>query len=166
MARKKRVKLGACVAIATMLLAGCTGFTGDSATSSEVNPDTGVSYTLKEGGKRLEPEDGKVLHGAGQDMGSFMLYCNALDAQTQPIISMYYTGLRDDLSMFFKGVSSDLMDYGEDVIPQIGLYMTVDGSPEMAFDDEVAAGQTDANINILVDELKKLGAACFSTHWL
>ncbi|REK75131.1 glycosyl hydrolase [Paenibacillus paeoniae] len=120
-----------------------------------------TSYKTSGDLKRLEPAGNKVLHGAGQDMGAFAEYNMAMGDDIKPILSMYYVGLKDKLDHFFKGVQSDLYDYGDDVIPQIGLYMTMDGHPEKAFDHEVAEGKVDYNIEILVNELKALNRPVF-----
>ncbi|MFF2483854.1 hypothetical protein [Paenibacillus sp. NPDC058071] len=103
----------------------------------------------------------KVLHGPGQDTEAFAEYNMAMGDDVKPIISMYYVGLKDNLEHFFEWLQIDLNKYGDDVIPQIGLYMTMKGHPEEAYEQEVAEGVADSNIAVLVNKLKALNKPVF-----
>lgn len=105
--------------------------------------------------KRLEPEH-VIVHGAGQqDHPSFTNYAAALPADAQPALYMHYHGL----SGLKKGekLRKKLIEIGSlasPAIPQLGLSMTTDGKPETHYEQDVAAGKYDAEIDTLIQVLK------------
>ena len=79
-------------------------------------------------GAILEPQ-GKIINGAGQDQAAYMNYWNVMHAQNKPLIYMTYINLRDVTSDWAEGLKANLMLNAVFQIPQIGLAMTVDGTP-------------------------------------
>lgn len=105
---------------------------------------------------RLEPL-GVVIHGAGQSTDAFKNYCDVMLARQKPVVYMFYIGLRDINVGWEKNLKSELMSYLPDfLIPQIGLYMTQDGTPSAHYEGDVAAGLMDAQINSFIDGLRSL----------
>lgn len=111
---------------------------------------------------RLEPEKG-VLHGAGQSQIAFCNYANALENKALPKIYMMYIALNDsNIDNWLTYLLDGLKEYPWDIIPQIGLTMTQDGGGAAAsYEDEVAAGKYDANIEKLCQALKNWGKPAF-----
>ncbi len=98
-------------------------------------------------GARLEPLD-KVIHGAGQTKEAFANYCQALSKNTQPEIYMCYTNLqKPDFNGLLNSLRGQFSLYPDYILPQIGLAMAHDGSPEKHFEQDVAAGQYDKQIS-------------------
>ncbi|MEM9996370.1 MAG: T9SS type A sorting domain-containing protein [Bacteroidota bacterium] len=107
-------------------------------------------------GALLEPE-GVVMHGAGQDPNGFAEYWAAMPAATQPVVYMYYTGVRGLQPGWETSLKRELERYDPlFVIPQIGLSMTSDGIPQAHYEDDVAAGVYDEQIDHLVAGLRNL----------
>ncbi len=123
-------------------------------------------------GRRLEPYGHAILHGAGQSQEEFASYCNTMNPM-KPIIYMTYFGLKGNAALFFQKLEANLHSIGMDeAILQIGLSMTKDGSPEMHYEHEVAAGVYDEQIATFCRELKKWGRPVFirlgyecNGHW-
>jgi hypothetical protein len=113
---------------------------------------------------RLEPSGHRVLHGAGQSPDEFRDYFNGV-GEHKPAIYMTYVGLREkpaEISRYFSGIKKDLESYGQVyLIPQIGLSMTSDGHPERHYEDKVAKGDMDANIDAFCEGLTKLDRPAF-----
>lgn len=111
---------------------------------------------------RLEPVD-KVLHGAGQSTIAFCNYSNALGMDALPQIYMMYVALNDpNVGGWLGYLLRGLDEYSWDVIPQIGLTMTIDGGPEGSnYEDEVANGKYDTNIENLCLVLKEWNKPAF-----
>ncbi|TVR44360.1 MAG: hypothetical protein EA402_07275 [Planctomycetota bacterium] len=101
-----------------------------------------------------------IWHGAGQSPKAFQAY-TACFAEYPPALYMTYCGLKQQSMDWWKRLDQELADYGKDVIPQIGLSMTKDGSPELHYEHEVAAGQYDEQIDILIAGLRALGRPAF-----
>ncbi|MBN1997809.1 carbohydrate binding domain-containing protein [candidate division KSB1 bacterium] len=107
-------------------------------------------------GARLEPF-GKVIHGAGQSSGAFTNYWSITGDTHKPCVYMSYIGLRDIPSDWASPISNDLGRYlPYFIIPQIGLSMTYDGKPEQHYEDDVAAGLMDDEIEIFIKGLEQL----------
>jgi hypothetical protein len=106
-------------------------------------------------GAILEPQ-GKIINGAGQDQASYMNYWNVMHAQDKPLIYMTYINLRDVTSSWADGLKANLMLNGKFQIPQIGLALTVDGTPSAHFEGDVAAGLCDDLISMFIDGLQSL----------
>lgn len=109
----------------------------------------------------FEPAD-QVLHGAGQSPGEFSQYVDALGSDMHPALFMHYWGLR----RFPEGRMTALDEYhqwhpGVEMFPQIGLSMTHDGTPEKHYEQDVAAGIHDEQIDNLVEGLRLYGRPVF-----
>jgi hypothetical protein len=105
---------------------------------------------------RLEPT-GAVVHGAGQSTDAFKNYCNVMLIRQKPVVYMFYIGLRDINSGWEKNLKAELLSYQPDfLIPQIGLSMTQDGTPSAHYEDDVAAGRMDTQIDAFIEGLRSL----------
>ena len=115
-------------------------------------------------GRKLEPKNGLILHGAGQaDLPSFRNYAQSVHPN-RPFVYMTYAGLDtsvNELNRYFSRLRGELSAAGEYVIPQIGLGMTHDGKPEEHYEHRVAAGEFDPNIQAVCRGLKELGCPAF-----
>ena len=111
-------------------------------------------------GRRLEPRESVVLHGAGQsDESSFAAYTQAV-SPAKPMLSMSYVDLRDDLPAYFARVKAELARYPELIVPQIGLAMNR-GDAKQHYEQQVADGVDDARLAQLCDGLKSLDRPVF-----
>ncbi|MBN2329774.1 MAG: DUF1080 domain-containing protein [Candidatus Omnitrophica bacterium] len=154
------------VMLAAVLLAiysGCSSRTiqdeSPSITHSPANE--GVEWASRGNyGKRLEPMQGGILHGAGQSDGEFRKYYEAVGA-CKPLLYMTYFNLKRDANEFFARLESRLSPYEAGLIPQIGLSMTRDGSPTDHYEQDVAAGRHDGDIDSFCLGLKKLNRPAF-----
>lgn len=123
-------------------------------------------------GAAHEPID-TVLHGAGQCEDAFAQYCTTMGEQRLPLIFMAYMGLKGDVRNRLRSFWRYHERYPQlGLIPQIGLSMTKDGSPELHYEQDVADGLYDPQINDLVAELKSYGRTVylrigyeFNGHW-
>lgn len=112
-------------------------------------------------GAILEPRD-KIINGAGQDLASYLNYWNVMHAQAKPLLYMTYVGLKDVTSNWTDGLKADLMSHpGKFQVPQIGLYMTVDGTPSAHYEQDVAAGLYDKQIEMFIDGLQSLAIPAY-----
>jgi hypothetical protein len=112
-------------------------------------------------GAILEPV-GKIINGAGQDRAAFVNYWDAMHAQGKPAIFMAYIGLRDVTSDWADALKGDLMRNADKfVVPQIGLSMTVDGTPSAHYEQDVAAGLYDNQIAMFIDGLQSLAIPAY-----
>ncbi|MCC5842740.1 MAG: hypothetical protein JJU05_00675 [Verrucomicrobia bacterium] len=112
-------------------------------------------------GAYLEPED-RVLHGAGQSTEAFEHYVNALGGNSHPALFMHYCGLRNMPGGRMAALDGYHEAYPDAVmIPQIGLSMTKDGSPEQHYEQEVAAGLHDEAVANLIERLRTYGRPVF-----
>lgn len=111
-------------------------------------------------GAALEPRDG-IFTGAGQDVGGFDGYCEALGAGKAPVIYMFYTGMKANLESDFKRLAREMdaveKKTGSYTIAQVGLAMTNDGTPSDHFEQDVAAGSYDYAIDALCRAIRDLG---------
>ena len=125
--------------------------------------------------RTLEPPDGVLLHGAGQDPGSFSTYAHYMTDKSvagaptvHPEIFMSYAQLSSlnttkGVPSFFTGLAASLACYGDTtqgvyLIPNLGVAMTLDDGDgtQPPYDDKVAAGEYDYAISQLVVGLKAL----------
>lgn len=120
---------------------------------------------------RLEPADGRVLHGAGQDPQAFVDYVAALP-DTPPALYMAYVGLDGNVARWADRLAAELARLPMHVIPQIGLGMTHDGKPAEHYEHRVAAGEFDAAIEAFCVGLERLARPAFvrigyefNGHW-
>ena len=112
-------------------------------------------------GAILEPQ-GKIINGAGQDDAAFKNYWNVMHAQDKPLVYMAYINLSDATSNWADGLKSALMsNAGKFQIPQIGLSMTVDGTPSAHYEQNVAAGLYDSQISMFIDGLQSLAIPAY-----
>ena len=111
-------------------------------------------------GAILEPM-GKIISGAGQDQASFINYWNNMHSQDKPVLYMTYISLRDVTSDWADGLKANLMLNGKFQIPQIGLYMTVDGAPSQHYEQDVATGLYDKQISMFIDGLQSLAIPAY-----
>jgi len=111
-------------------------------------------------GRRLEPRESVVLHGAGQSDGaSFAAYTRVLDP-ARPMLSMSYVDLHDNLGAFFARLHDELSKYPDLIVPQIGLAMN-DGDAKKHYEQEVADGVDDSRLRALCAGLKSLDRPVF-----
>lgn len=115
-------------------------------------------------GRRLEPREPVILHGAGQnDLQSFESYAAAVGPQ-RPMLTMSSVDLRDDLPGFFRQLRGDLAlspaAQAELLVPQIGLSLNT-GAAERHYEEEVASGADDAKLRQLVQGLRSLDRPVF-----
>ena len=112
-------------------------------------------------GARLEPK-GKIINGAGQDLAAYKNYWNVMHTQNKPLMYMTYFNLRDLTSDWSVGLKSDMMSNpGKFQVAQIGLSMTTDGTPSSHYEQDVASGVYDAQINTFIDGLQSLAMPAY-----
>jgi hypothetical protein len=112
-------------------------------------------------GATLEPQ-GKIINGAGQDKAAFMNYWSVMPTQDKPLIFMTYINLSDVTQDWADGLKADLMsNAGKFLVPQIGLSMTVDGTPTAHYEQDVAAGLYDDKITMFIDGLQSLAIPAY-----
>lgn len=122
--------------------------------------------------RRLEPQGHHVLHGAGQSHDAFIDYARAMH-DLRPAIYMTYVGLKRDPTAYFETLHKRLADFPDQLlIPQIGLSMTTDGKPEEHYEQRVAQGFYDQQIEQFCDGLAGLHRPVFlrigyefNGHW-
>jgi len=122
--------------------------------------------------QRLEPK-GKILVGAGQaSFSAFDDFIKASDSIVYPDIYMDYAGLDIFKKEKIKYSINKWMAYPFKIIPQIGLAMTHDGDPEKHFEQQVAKGLLDSNIEAFANEISKYPGKVmirigyeFNGHW-
>ena len=112
-------------------------------------------------GALLEPQ-GVIMHGAGQSPDDFNDYWQAMPDGRKPVVYMAYISLSSLGPDWSNELKDELMRYdGQFLIPQIGLSMTSDGSPEGHYEDQVAAGAFDAQIDNLVEGFRRLASPAY-----
>jgi hypothetical protein len=112
-------------------------------------------------GALLEPQ-GKIINGAGQDKTAFMNYWNVQHTQNKPLVFMSYVSLKDITSDWADELKTSLMaNTGKFLIPQIGLSMTVDGTPSAHYEQDVATGLYDDQIKMFIDGLQSLAIPAY-----
>ena len=110
---------------------------------------------------RLEPI-GMIYSGAGQSQDAFDNYWDLMPDSSKPSIYMYYIGLSGLTSNWYFDLEDALLSqYPAFIMPQIGLSMTSDGNPSAHYEDDVAAGLYDTEINNLVQGFQALGIPIF-----
>jgi hypothetical protein len=92
---------------------------------------------------------------------SFRDYVTTVSPALAPVFFMDYAGLnnfttREQAAQTLKGTRQLLAEHPA-LILQLGLALTTDGKPELAYDAAVAAGDYDTAIQNLCDELRSLG---------
>lgn len=108
-------------------------------------------------GARLEPLG--ILHGIGQSEASFTRYCFEM-APVYPRVKMAYAGLNG----MTRSRSDRMLRYWRDMLDaqpwenalQIGLGMGYDGNPEKHYEQDVAKGEYDEQIEVFWELLAAL----------
>jgi len=156
-----------CVVSAGMAIAAFGAAIGSETPSKETRAGSRVEWAKRgDYGRRLEPKGDRVLHGAGQSDPEFRRYYDLMGG-AKPLIYMTYVSLkpypgRGDASRFFARLAEQLAQYGDTfLIPQIGLSMTRDGSPQEHYEQDVAAGKYDAEIETFCQGLRALKRPAF-----
>ena len=93
-------------------------------------------------GAKLEPR-ATVLHGAGQDIDSFLQYGATLQSDQQPMLYMTYTSIThtvDAVQQWQQRLTDELARIPYPVTLQIGLNMTGGNDTGEGRDQAVAAG--------------------------
>lgn len=107
----------------------------------------------------LEPAEG-VLHCAGQSDGDFADYAALQGPQNQPAVTMHYFGLRGwwtDAAGWAQTVQTQLSSYPDNYLAvQVGLSLTVDGKPSLHYEDDIATGALDTEIDAFLDALESI----------
>lgn len=114
-------------------------------------------------GARLEPAGG-VLHGAGQDVQSFVEYVDALGAGRHPQLYMTYVSLArqpERVTEWGKRLLLELEGLPGGLIPQVGINFTAGNDDGSGQDERVAAGELDDGIEAFVDALRQLERPVF-----
>lgn len=112
-------------------------------------------------GAILEPNN-RILNGAGQSNDAFSNYYNLMPDTLKPCIFMTYMGLRDVTANWPSSLIEELDQYSDKTIfIQLGLSMTTDGTPEAHYEQDVADGQYDKQIDNLVNGIINLGYPMF-----
>jgi len=110
-------------------------------------------------GARLEPRS-VLMHGAGQGSGAFADYWAKMPATRRPMVYMTYINLRGLTPNWSDGLKAELLKYPDAfVIPQIGLSMT--GGPTDHYEQQVAAGAYDREIDHLIEGLRRLATPVY-----
>jgi len=115
-------------------------------------------------GQKLEPVGNFVIDGVGQgDKASYTSYAAAL-RQSPPVVFMTYVELNRNVVSWGTTLLSTLNSFSlasAPVIPQIGLTMTVDGSPSKHYENQVAAGAYDQQIEQFCQALYNLNRPAY-----
>lgn len=111
--------------------------------------------------RRFEPDAGRILHGAGQSPEAFTEYVQALGEEYTPLLYMLYTGLKGDPSKLASKLEHMDTLLPVHLVPQIGLSMTVDGTPEKHYEHSVADGLHDAELLALCSILREFSRPAF-----
>ncbi len=112
-------------------------------------------------GARLEPSD-SVVHGAGQSAAAFAKYAETMPPETQPVVYMAYVGFKAQMGPFFERLDQALRgDAARYPIPQIGLSMTGQDYQNQQYEDAVARGECDAQIEAFCEGLAGLGRPAY-----
>lgn len=100
--------------------------------------------------QKFEPEDGKILHGAGQSPEQFRKYWNAVE-NYKPIIYMIYNRINDIREKFPRKLK-ELCSIDKNLCLQLGLNLKPKEEKEKC--KEIAQGKYDEEINFLLKTLK------------
>ena len=106
---------------------------------------------------KLEPYD-HCMSGAGQSPEAFLNFWDQMPNDRKPITYMHYIGLRELQEFWYEGLQDVIMNYHDEnfVMLQIGLNMTTDGNPSEHYEQLVANGDYDTEIQYLLDGLETL----------
>jgi hypothetical protein len=131
-----------------------------------------VYKSRKEYQQKHEPSGG-IWVGAGQaGKNSFAEFTAACDSVKLPYLYMDYVGLDKLDTAKLRTRIRNWQSFPWKVMPQIGLSMTYDGKAELHYEDKVAAGLYDAEIDMLTTELGRFSGPVmirlgyeFNGHW-
>jgi hypothetical protein len=133
---------------------------GKSGASTLVSADAAAPVRRAYYGRRLEPQESVVLHGAGQsDEVSFASYTKVV-APAKPMLTMSYVDLHDDVPAYFEKLKRELARYPNLLIPQIGLSLNSDASAKH-YEAGVARGDDDAKLKQFCEGLESLDRPAF-----
>lgn len=102
--------------------------------------------------QKFEPEEGKVLHGAGQSPEQFKKYWIAVE-NNKPLIYMVYNRV-DELKEEFQKKTNTMLKISKNLIPQIGLNLISRLKGPVC--NEIANGGYDSDILFMIKVLKEL----------
>jgi hypothetical protein len=104
---------------------------------------------------KLEPV-AHVLHGAGQCSSQDVVdYAKTLESY-DPAIFMDYCGVKNAGTNFANNLKKKLDEFPKYTVVQMGLSMTRDGKPEEHYEHDVAEGNYDEDLAVLLNSLKQL----------
>lgn len=115
-------------------------------------------------GARLEPKRG-VIHGAGQDPGSYAEYSNLFPNSLKPLMYMTYitiTAGEDEMRKWQQRVQKEIAGWpSQPTVLQIGLNMTAGKDDGTGSAKWVAKGRYDAAINAFIEALKSFNVPAY-----
>lgn len=144
-----------------------TDFTPATVPEETLSPNVSENYkTRVDFGAKFEPKGNYILHGAGQydttlKNQDFELYLSVVGEERMPAITMAYASA--PYKPHHEEMLRDMVDDYEDewLIYQIGSYFGHDGSPELAYYDEIAEGKWDDDLRKLINMFKETGHPIF-----
>jgi hypothetical protein len=142
---------GLCLAAALCLACG-----GGSSTE---HPDLPAFVARANYGAKLEMPD-RVYHGAGQNADAFAAYWEVFGSSSKPAFYMAYLTLDGNVPGTLAALKTEIDGYaarGVYLMVQLGLSMTVEGTPSAHYEGAVADGDYDGAIDALCDGLIALG---------
>jgi hypothetical protein len=122
--------------------------------------------------QRLLEPNGRILHGAGQSPEAFRDYQRRFHRHPA-CLTMWYWGVKNDPEKWLGRLRTELTEFSTlRPVPQIGVSMTHDGSPEKHYEHDVLAGTYDAHLVQFARGLKELSTPViyrlgyeFNGHW-
>jgi hypothetical protein len=119
-------------------------------------------FVMRSNYKQMLEPNNQVMHGVGQSQDAHLKYWNVMSETQKPSVTMYYVGLKGISASWSASLKSEVLSYLPNfVIPQIGLSMTQDGTPSAHYEDKVAAGLMDTEIDALVAGLRSLACPVY-----
>lgn len=112
-----------------------------------------MKKTIKQ---KFEPEDGKIIHGAGQSLERFASYWNAVE-DYKPAIYMTYIKM-PKIKIWTDKIKSEIENY-PGIMLQIGLNILDANKKDIS--SEVIEGKYDKDLNELFLKIKELGNPTF-----
>ena len=115
-------------------------------------------------GASLEPK-AQIIHGAGQDHGSYDEYSALFPESMRPLMEMTYVGIAngpEGIEQWRLGIEKALEGRGaQPTVLQIGLNMTYGNDNGSGATADVAAGKLDKEIDLLLDALEAFGRPAY-----
>lgn len=107
--------------------------------------------------QKFEPEDGKIIHGAGQSQEQFKKYWDTV-GKYKPLIYMTYVRI-NEVREKLENELNELNSVNSGLIPQIGLNLKVKEKGQQCV--EITIGHLDKEILFLINILKNLKKPVF-----